>query len=272
MEWTALILAGALAAALPAHADQNYSQQVFFENSLSPGNYFYSSGSISAPSTLRLVDKKLPIETSTFISGPNAVVLDWQSMPDGGWTAEMSLYAWRDRTIEFPGANLWIWAYSPDPLPAADLPHLAIRDVGGNFSWPLELGSFAHDLPAHQWTRLRIPLTAFRTASVHPLHPHELERLVFVQGAPDSAPHTLYLDDIRIDDPPAHQAAPPMPQHIQAKGYERHLTSPGARSPTRTRAVRIYRSEHEARFSPSVSSGLGSTLLGLHWAIRTSTA
>ena len=26
-----------------AWADQNYSKQVFFENSLSPGNYFYSS-------------------------------------------------------------------------------------------------------------------------------------------------------------------------------------------------------------------------------------
>ncbi|HZZ40233.1 MAG TPA: glucoamylase family protein [Acidobacteriaceae bacterium] len=248
----ALTLAGVLAAVLPARADQNYSQQVFFENSLSAGDYFYSSGSISAPSTLRLVDKKLPIETSTFISGPNAVVLQWESMPEGGRTAEMNLYTWRDRTIEFPGTNLWIWVWSPDPLPAADLPHLAVHDVGGNFSSPLDLSAFAHELPAHQWTRLRIPLSAFRTASVHPLHPHELDRLVFIQGTADSAPHTLYLDDIRIeDDPPAHQTAPPAPQHVQAKGYERHIdiTWDPVADPALAQYV-IYRSENDGPFQP----------------------
>src|ERR1700677_7541 len=81
-----------------AFADQNYSQQVFFENSLSPGSYFYSSGTVSAPSTLTLVDKRIPIETTTFISGPNALDLRWQSMPKGGWDAELNLYVWRDRT------------------------------------------------------------------------------------------------------------------------------------------------------------------------------
>jgi exo beta-1,2-glucooligosaccharide sophorohydrolase (non-reducing end) len=252
VECFALALAGVLAAALPARADQNYSQQVFFENSLSPGNDFYSSGNVSAPSTLRLVDRKLPIEATTFISGPNAVVLDWQSMPEGGWTAEMSLYAWRDRTIQFPGANLWIWVWSPDPLPASDLPHLAIHDVGGNFSSPLDLSAFAHDLPARRWTRLRIPLSAFRQASVHPLHPHELDRLVFIQGKADAAPHTLYLDDIRIeDDPPAHQAAPPTPRHVQAKGYERHIdiTWDPVADPALAQYV-IYRSENNGPFQP----------------------
>ena len=32
-----------------ARADQNYSQQVFFENSLSPGSYFYSQGRVVPP-------------------------------------------------------------------------------------------------------------------------------------------------------------------------------------------------------------------------------
>ncbi len=35
-----------------ARADQNYSDQVFFENSLSQGNDFYSSGKVTPPSTL----------------------------------------------------------------------------------------------------------------------------------------------------------------------------------------------------------------------------
>jgi hypothetical protein len=53
-----------------APANQNYSEQVFFENSLSSENYFYSSGTVSPPSTLELIDGKLPVETDAFISGP----------------------------------------------------------------------------------------------------------------------------------------------------------------------------------------------------------
>ena len=89
-----------------AWADQNYSQQVFFDNSLSPGSYFYSSGRASFPSTLNLLDDKLPIETASFISAPNALVLDWTSRQNGGWAAEIHLYEWRNRAIEFPGAYL----------------------------------------------------------------------------------------------------------------------------------------------------------------------
>src|SRR5579885_2601412 len=64
-----------------AVADQNYSQQVFFENSLSPGSYFYSAGKVSAPSTLELVGGKLPVESREFISGPNALELNGDLCP-----------------------------------------------------------------------------------------------------------------------------------------------------------------------------------------------
>src|SRR6266702_936627 len=98
-----LLLLLLLSSSFTVWADQNYSQQVFFENSLSPGSYYYSSGTISPPSALTLIGGKLPVETAEFISGPNALSLQWKSMPDGGWDVELSLYAWRNRHIEFPG-------------------------------------------------------------------------------------------------------------------------------------------------------------------------
>jgi exo beta-1,2-glucooligosaccharide sophorohydrolase (non-reducing end) len=246
------LLALVLFAALPACADQNYSQQVFFENSLSPGNYFYSSGKASAPSTLRLLDGKLPIETSKFISGPNALSLEWDSMPNGGWSTELHLYEWRNRTVDFPGSNLYLWLYGPKSLRSADLPKLALRDTAKNFTWPLEIGAYTDDLPAGRWTRLRIPLSAFQTASVHPFEPRRLNTLVFVQGSADATPHTLFLDDIRIeDDAPPDQAAPPTPQDLQATGYERHidLTWNPIDAPALAQYV-IYRSEHGGPFQP----------------------
>jgi exo beta-1,2-glucooligosaccharide sophorohydrolase (non-reducing end) len=219
-----LVCVALLAGELPAWADHNYSQQVFFENSLSPGYYFYSSGKATLPSTLLLRHGKLPVESTSFISGPNALVLQWESMPEGGWSAELHLYEWRDRTIEFPGSNLWLWFCAPDGVSAKNLPKIALRDAEKNFTWPLKISDFASDLVPGKWTRVRIPLAAFHSASVHAFEPHRLNALIFVQGTADSAPHMLFIDDVRIeDDLPAYEAAPPTPQDVEAKGYERHI-------------------------------------------------
>jgi exo beta-1,2-glucooligosaccharide sophorohydrolase (non-reducing end) len=207
-----------------AFADQNYSQQVFFENSLSPQSYFYSEGNVSAPSTLTLVDKKIPIETTTFISGPNALDLQWQSMPDGGWDAELNLYVWRDRIIDFPGNTLFLWLYTKDAMQAADLPRISLRSTGDGHTETLPLGDFAHDLEPNKWTRFAIPLAKFAKTSLYPFNPHHLISIVLSQGPADGKPHRLYIDDIRIEDTTAGKQRPPAtPTSVEAKAYERHV-------------------------------------------------
>lgn len=212
------------AAATPALADQNYSQQVFFVNSLSPGDYFYSRGKVSAPSSLQLVGGKLPIETSTFISGPNAIKLQWQSMPKGGWEGELHIYKWRDRYVDFPGKYLFLWFCSKQGIPARDLPKISLRDLDGDFTQPLSIAAYTQDLKPGKWTRVRIPLASFRTASLYPFEPRRLAVVAFVQGAADQTPHTLFVDDIRVEDAasPA-QPAPATPGNVRANGYERHI-------------------------------------------------
>jgi exo beta-1,2-glucooligosaccharide sophorohydrolase (non-reducing end) len=213
-----------LVAGTHARADQNYSDQVFFENSLSPESYFYSLGKVSAPSTLELIGEKLPVESNRFISGPNALKLQWMSAADGGWSAEIKLYEWRDRTRFFPGTKLFLWLYGTQSIGGADLPHLALRDADGDFTQPLELGTYTHDLKPGVWTRVGIPLASFQSASVNPFQSHRVSTLIFVQGKADATQHTLLLDDIRIEnDSPSHQVAPATPTHVQAKGYERHI-------------------------------------------------
>lgn len=205
-------------------ADQNYSQQVFFENSLSPGSYFYSDGKAISPSMLKLVDGKLPVETGAFISGPNSLKLSWKSLPDGGWSVELKLYNWRNRLLSFPGSRLFLWLYAAYGIKAVDLPRLALRDGEGGFTRLLDVAKFTTDIPPRTWTRVGIPLASFPSASLRPFRPVRLNTVILVQGTADAAAHTLLLDDIRVeDDPPPVQTAPASPVGLRAKGYERHI-------------------------------------------------
>lgn len=241
-----------LMAALPAIADQNYSQQVIFDNSLSPDNYFYSRGKASPPSSLTLTEGKLPIETESFISGPNALKLQWQSMAEGGWETEITVPRWRNRYVSFTGTNLFLWLYSVEGLRAGDLPRLALRDISGNFTEPLEIANFTSNLPKSKWTRVRIPLSSFKTASLHPFDPHGTATLVFVQGTPDRVTHTLLIDDIRIEnDPRPEESTPATPRGLKAKAYERHidLSWEPVENPDLAQYV-IYRSKADGSFQP----------------------
>ncbi len=237
------LLAALLILSCHAFADQNYSQQVFFENSLSPGFYFYSSGTVSNPSALKLVDGKLPVETAEFVSGPNALALEWQSMAGGGWDAEIDLYAWRNRDIDFPGDSLFLWLYSKEGIRAQDLPKIALRDVARNFTGQIALGAFTSDLAPGRWTRVRIPLDRFSTASLHAFEPRHLGAIIFAQGAADGVSHDLFIDDVRIESAEKSKHVPSTPKLLEAKGYERHVDLRWEASPDPTVAQYvIYRS------------------------------
>jgi hypothetical protein len=208
----------------PAIADQNFSQQVFFENSLSPGSYFYSLGKVSAPSSLTLVNGRIPIETSAFVSGPNALDLEWQSMTDGGWDVEVDLYNWRNRNVNFTGDSLFLWLYAKDGIRAEDLPKIAFRGLDRDHTAQLSMGDFAHNLEPNKWTRVRIPLTKFTSTSLRPFDSHQLGAIVFAQGESDGKAHSLYIDDIRIEDgTQTKQHTPATPKILEARGYERHV-------------------------------------------------
>src|SRR6202045_1296641 len=141
-----MILAGftGLLCAVPAvRGDTQYYEHSFFDNSLMPDSYFYSSGKPSAPSNLELVHDHLPVNTKIFITPPNALQLSWQSAKNGGWDAEIRVVNFRNRRIQFQGDTLYFWCYSEEGIAAADLPLVRLEDVGGNFSGSLPLEEFA---------------------------------------------------------------------------------------------------------------------------------
>lgn len=226
------ILPLVLAALLPgtaAVADQHFSDEVFFDTSLAPDAYYYSSGQASGDSRIALVGGKLPVTTAHFISGPNALRLAWTSAKGGNWSAEINSYRWRNRPARWAGTMLYVWAWSDQPIAARDLPQLALVDAlkgdwSNNPTAPLPLSQFSGDIPAKRWVRIAIPLTRFQPTAIGGFDPQRVGSLVLSQGAAvDGEAHELILDDLRLQPDPGPTAVPPAPAGLTATGYERHV-------------------------------------------------
>lgn len=211
-----------------AAAQSNYWSHTVFDNGAKTGFYYYSSGKAVSPSSLSLQNGKLPLNQSIFFTPPNSLRISWRSEAGGAWDAEVLAKKILNLRLVFRGDTLFFWCYSPQRMPAADLPRLRLLDTRGDFSKPLALSSFLGDLRAGRWTRVAIPFDKIQTGSFYPFDPHRLQALVFEQGAADGLAHTLYIDEIRVDyakyDSANSETNPlPAPQNVRAHGYELHI-------------------------------------------------
>lgn len=243
-----------------AAAPTDYYNHVVFDNSITPDYYYYSSGRAIFPSTVELLSGAMPVEKKNFFTAPNALRLQWRSVAGGSWETEVRVVSMRNRPTDFHGDTLYIWCYSPDVIPAADLPALQLEDESHDFTAPVKLESTAGDIPAKRWVQIRLPLSEFETASIHPFQSRELHSLHFSQSATDDTPHILIIDEIKIDDnsvasPVALEVRniPRPPQNVQAKGYDRHIDiswDPVKDKNNDLQSYAIYRSVAKHKFQP----------------------
>ncbi|MGH9398402.1 MAG: glucoamylase family protein, partial [Terriglobia bacterium] len=197
---------------------------VIFDNSLTEGSYFYSHGQVSGASTLQTDRERLPVERKTFFTPPNALRLEWKSEPRGGWEAIIQVPRWRNRRINFEGDTLFFWCFSPEGIPAAHLPRIQLSGIGQGFSAPLRLGPLSGDIPGGKWVQMKVPLQRFKAVSVDSFDPHKIGSVSFLQGVADRMPHTLIIDDVKIDAARPSVGIPPVtPKGLHAKGYDRHI-------------------------------------------------
>lgn len=209
-------------------ADTEYYRHVIFDNSLEFDAYYYSDGRASSPSTLELLHGKLPVSHDVFFTPANALRLNWRSAPEGGWEAGIRAMNFRNREMKFDGDTLYFWCFSEEEIAGDKLPLIRLSDANQNFSRALEIGKFQSSIPARKWVQVGIPLSVFRTGSIHSFEPNSSERVIFSQNAADGAEHTLIVDDFKIDAAraPMNRAADgslPAPQNVSARGYERHV-------------------------------------------------
>jgi hypothetical protein len=236
----------------------DYYNHVVFDNSITPDFYYYSSGRAVFPSTIELLSGSLPVEKKNFFTAPNALRLHWRSVEGGSWETELRVVSMRNRPTEFRGDTLYIWCYSPETIAAADLPFIQLEDEQHDFTIPVKLSGIDGEVPAKHWFQVRLPLSEFETASIHPFQPRELHSLYFSQGVADNAPHTLIIDEVKIDDQSAAspvaaeiRAAPHSPKNVQAKGYDRHIDiSWEPVKDSEVQSYAIYRSVDKHKFQP----------------------
>jgi hypothetical protein len=245
-------LAAAVLAAGVALGQTSYYRHVIFDDSRSSGPYFFSEGTVVAPSALELEGDRLPVETQIFRTPPNALRMRWTSAPGGSWEAILRVEPLRNRPLTFVGDALYFWCYSPKGVPAGSLPTIRLSDRDGGFSEPVALETQMESVPAGKWVQVVLPLRLFTSISFHPFEPHRLAEIHFTQSGADGAERTLIVDDVSIDDVELPSGGPPAPPGpLQAQGYERHIDLQWAQSPHgRVRTYTIYRSFDGSKFEP----------------------
>jgi len=209
-------------------ADTEYYRHIIFDNSLESDAYYYSDGRASSPSTLELLNGKLPVSRGVFFTPANALRLNWRSAPDGGWEASIRAMNFRNREMKFDGDTLYFWCFSEQEIAGDKLPLIRLSDANQTFSRALEIGKFQSSIPARKWVQVGIPLSEFLTGSIHPFEPNSTVKVTFSQNAADAAEHTLIVDDFKIDaartaSGSAADGSLPVPQNVAARGYERHV-------------------------------------------------
>jgi exo beta-1,2-glucooligosaccharide sophorohydrolase (non-reducing end) len=241
-------------------AQSDYYSHVIFDNSLNKDGYYFSHAQANGSSFIEQLEGRLPVDATTFRTPPNAIRIQWQSAPAGGWNAQISMLDYRNRRPGLDGHNLYFSIYTPQPIAAADMPLLVlstsseglqVAEFPASFSAPLNLGKYTGDVPASRWIEVRIPLADIQSAFIYTFRAEYLQSLVFYQNRADNIRHTLIVDEIRVADAPAPHASVSAPQDLRATGYDRHveLEWNATDSAALARYV-IYRSEDGNKFIP----------------------
>ncbi len=227
----------------------DYEHHLIFDNSLTGGGYFFSHAAPIAPSRLEVIDGKIPVAVDRFFSPPNSLRLSWQSQTGGDWVAELRTETWLSKPRRLCGDTLAFWCYTEEELPARLLPMIGLKIKHGPCSLPMQIDGSTPDLPARRWFQIKIPLEAFPNGTAE-FDFTRIEKVVFTQGIDDGAPHTLYIDEVKLLHSSMSGNCQP-PGGLTAVAYDRHIDLSWSEviDPA-VQYILIYRSEDGQNFLP----------------------
>jgi exo beta-1,2-glucooligosaccharide sophorohydrolase (non-reducing end) len=222
-----------------------------FDNSSGYRSFYYSKGSFISPSELELINAKFPTDDTHYVSPPNSLRLKWRSQTGGDWLMNLNVNA-----TDFSGGTLFFWCYSETELSADESPLISLKDLNEKSTPGIRLIGHLDRLPAHTWTRVKLPFNSFvgpvRETRVTKFDPRRLARITIFQGLDDGKPHTVYIDEITIGDEVVNNGkGPTVPSGLTAKGYDRHVDLTWTPShDSDLRYYKIYRSFDGETYTP----------------------
>jgi hypothetical protein len=253
---SAVVVAVGLTTAFPGRSETFYDEHVFFDNSPADKSYYRSDGMAVAPSNLELLDGRLPVDSTHFVSPPNALRLKWTSVSGGDWRMRLRGRDRFERNSVFEGDTLSLWCYSESEISPEESPQIDLQDSNDVGAGTIMLLADYGRLPARTWVHLNIPLAHFksivgRTEDLK-FDSRKLATIWLSQGLDDGKEHTLYLDNIQILSSGSAQAKPPAgPTGLLVKGAERHFDlSWFGNSESNLLSYQIYRSWDGAIYHP----------------------
>jgi hypothetical protein len=109
-----------------------------------------------------------------------------------------------------------MWCYAQDAISAEQAPRIALSDSDHHGTPAIPLFNAKNVPPAGKWMQVELPFDSFvgiiRATRPDIFDPRKLERIMIFQGLDDGKPHSVYIDEITIDDAqPASAKAPATP-------------------------------------------------------------
>lgn len=226
----------------------------FFRDSNNPGYYDTGLAFKNSPSTIEQTGPsgdKIPTSTTAF-AGNNSLRLKWNSKPGGDWSALVIAPGWPFQNISTTD-TLAFWAYSETGLSKDHWPTIFMEGAPGTTkSRKYSIASYAGDLPAKSWVRIKIPLSVFfKDPTQTAIQFTQIKAIIFGQSLADGLDHTLLIDELGTFKTGPASSALPTPTFLSARGYDRHIELRWPAVATPPLQWRIYRSTNGGKdFSP----------------------
>ncbi len=214
-----------------------------FSNSAMPGHYFFSKTSSSGDSFIKNIIDKIPVSDTIFHTPGNALELRYKNAANGNW--EAVIYRQEKRGMDhFRKAEFllfWIYAKSPDELPAVQLMK---KDSSLTSVFEIPSGK------VNQWQHVTIPLATIKDIDAN--QPGNCIAIVFSQqSAKEAKENVIYVDDIEFLPSVNSAKISTVPAILSATGYAKHIDITWDNITNKNiHLVNIYRSENGKDFKP----------------------
>ncbi|MEZ4983699.1 MAG: hypothetical protein R2795_01460 [Saprospiraceae bacterium] len=174
----------------------------FFQDSQTGGYYDTGLAFATNPSTLLAAGStgdKIPVAWDVPpVEGENSLRLRWASHPGGDWSAFIIAPGFPFQNIAVTD-TLSFWCYAPNGITAANLPAIAMEGAPGNTrSNAYPLTPYTSDIPAQEWTLVKVPLSIFfDDPNQTNINFNQIKAIILRQHNADAVEHELLIDNVR---------------------------------------------------------------------------